>query len=200
MSMVALANVSMALPDPSVVVQQSAEIREVVRCGRCRLVQYPTVSGSCRRCHHWLGSATGLSPAGMDRGASVLAAKDYAPGVAYAVKQFRTFRHLTQKKLAARIGVPKTYVSKMERGKVVPVLDTLQRVAAALDVPLFLLMYCIEGAPWERAMVMMELQAVPGLVPTDADVETILCFRRTTSHLREELFACLGLTFRREVA
>jgi transcriptional regulator with XRE-family HTH domain len=50
------------------------------------------------------------------------------------VRDFRKERGLTQRVLACRMNVPRTYISKVEMGRVVPTLATLWRVAAALEV------------------------------------------------------------------
>ena len=47
------------------------------------------------------------------------------------VRDFRKERGLTQRILASRMNVPRTYISKVEMGRVVPTLVTLGRVAAA---------------------------------------------------------------------
>ena len=41
---------------------------------------------------------------------------------------------MSQRQVAARMGTPRTYLSKCERGDVTPTLSSLARLAAALDV------------------------------------------------------------------
>jgi transcriptional regulator with XRE-family HTH domain len=43
-------------------------------------------------------------------------------------------RHLSQRQLAGRMQVPRTYISKIENGKAIPTLGSLERLATALDV------------------------------------------------------------------
>lgn len=50
------------------------------------------------------------------------------------VKLERTRLGLTQEKLAARIETDQAYLSQVERALVVPSLDFVERVAAALEV------------------------------------------------------------------
>jgi hypothetical protein len=100
----------------------SVETREVVRCEYCRLMQYRTSNSLCRRCRKPLdmeepviGSATGDQPARADNAEAGHAgghtgARD-APG-----------RHLSQRQLAGRMQVPRTYISKIENGKAIPTL------------------------------------------------------------------------------
>jgi transcriptional regulator with XRE-family HTH domain len=50
------------------------------------------------------------------------------------VRRVRKDRGLTQRVLASRMNVPRTYISKVEMGRVIPTLETLGRFAAALDI------------------------------------------------------------------
>jgi transcriptional regulator with XRE-family HTH domain len=50
------------------------------------------------------------------------------------VRRVRKERCLTQRVLAGRMNVPRTYISKVEMGRVVPTLGTLWRIAGALEV------------------------------------------------------------------
>jgi len=54
--------------------------------------------------------------------------------VATQVREIRRARHLSQRQLAARMEVPRTYISKIENGKAIPTLGSLERLAAALEV------------------------------------------------------------------
>jgi transcriptional regulator with XRE-family HTH domain len=56
--------------------------------------------------------------------------------VAQAVKELRLLRNLSQRQLALRMHVPRTYISKIENGKATPTLSSLERLAAALQVEL----------------------------------------------------------------
>jgi transcriptional regulator with XRE-family HTH domain len=54
--------------------------------------------------------------------------------VAGQVKEIRRARHMSQRQLAGRMQVPRTYISKIENGKAIPTLSSLERLAAALGV------------------------------------------------------------------
>ncbi|ACO33033.1 DNA-binding protein [Acidobacterium capsulatum ATCC 51196] len=64
------------------------------------------------------------------------AAPEEKPGidVARAVRDIRLGRKLSQRQLATRMQVPRTYISKIENGKAVPTLSSLERLAEALEV------------------------------------------------------------------
>jgi transcriptional regulator with XRE-family HTH domain len=50
------------------------------------------------------------------------------------VREIRKARHLSQRQLAGRMQVPRTYISKIENGKAIPTLGSLERLADALQV------------------------------------------------------------------
>jgi len=54
--------------------------------------------------------------------------------VAGQVREIRKARHLSQRQLAGRMQVPRTYISKIENGKAIPTLGSLERLASALQV------------------------------------------------------------------
>ena len=54
--------------------------------------------------------------------------------VAAQVREIRRARHLSQRQLASRMQVPRTYISKIENGKAIPTLGSLERLADALEV------------------------------------------------------------------
>jgi len=53
---------------------------------------------------------------------------------ARAVRDARRGRNLSQRQLAGRMQVPRTYISKIENGKAMPTLSSLERLATALEV------------------------------------------------------------------
>jgi transcriptional regulator with XRE-family HTH domain len=54
--------------------------------------------------------------------------------VAQAIRSLRLQNGLSQRQLALRMGVPRTYVSKIENEKATPTLSSLARLANALTV------------------------------------------------------------------
>jgi transcriptional regulator with XRE-family HTH domain len=113
----------------------SIETREVVRCEHCTLVQYRTSNSLCRRCHKPLDIEEPLilGPQVVP-GPSQHSAADAGLHVAAQVRDIRKARHLSQRQLAGRMQVPRTYISKIENGKAIPTLGSLQRLAEALEV------------------------------------------------------------------
>jgi transcriptional regulator with XRE-family HTH domain len=109
--------------------------REVLRCEHCMLVQFRTSNSMCRRCHKPLDveeAPTPIEIVAPKEDAEV--AMDAGLRVAAQVKDIRRARHLSQRQLAGRMQVPRTYISKIENGKAIPTLGSLERLASALEV------------------------------------------------------------------
>src|ERR1700679_1981967 len=110
--------------------------REVVRCDHCLLVQFRTSNNNCRRCHASLDEEPEPEPImvappvlmpmpGTGRGHLNLAT---------SIRSLRLRSGLSQRQLAGRMSVPRTYVSKIENEKATPTLSSLERLARALEV------------------------------------------------------------------
>src|SRR5208337_1666258 len=109
--------------------------REVVRCDQCHLVQFKTVNNLCRRCRTSLDEdepepiLTPCLPVAVEE------PHDRSEvHVAMAIRSLRLRSGLSQRQLALRMGVPRTYVSKIENEKATPTLSSLARLADALTV------------------------------------------------------------------
>jgi transcriptional regulator with XRE-family HTH domain len=109
--------------------------REVLRCDHCALVQFRTSNSMCRRCHKPLDVEEIPAPLEVVAVAESPASNlDAGLRVAAQVKDIRKARHLSQRQLASRMQVPRTYISKIENGKAIPTLGSLERLANALEV------------------------------------------------------------------
>ena len=109
--------------------------REVLRCEHCALVQFRTSNSMCRRCRKPLDVEELIAPIEVIAvSESPANPADAGLRVAAQVKDIRKARHLSQRQLAGRMQVPRTYISKIENGKAIPTLGSLERLAAALEV------------------------------------------------------------------
>ena len=109
--------------------------REVVRCDHCHLVQFRTTNNLCRKCKTSLDE---------DEPEPILEIHIPVPEpvageqpdvhVAASIRMLRQKYGLSQRQLALRMQVPRTYVSKIENEKAKPTLSSLQRLATALEV------------------------------------------------------------------
>ncbi len=113
----------------------TTSVREVLRCEHCLLVQFRTSNSMCRRCHKPLDMEEVPAPVEViAQSEAPPSATDAGLRVANQVKDIRKARHLSQRQLASRMQVPRTYISKIENGKAIPTLGSLERLANALEV------------------------------------------------------------------
>ena len=68
------------------------------------------------------------------------------------IKQLRSVRHLTQEQLAEKLFVTRQAVSAWETGKALPDLETLERIAAALEAEVTEVIYGAPRSPDLRAV------------------------------------------------
>ena len=122
---------------PMATIPVSVEAREVLRCEFCRLMQFRTSNCLCRRCRRPLDleEPVRLAPQ-LVSGNPASASTEAGLQVAAQVREIRRARHLSQRQLAGRMQVPRTYISKIENGKAIPTLGSLERLASALEVDL----------------------------------------------------------------
>ncbi|MGC1461247.1 MAG: helix-turn-helix transcriptional regulator [Terracidiphilus sp.] len=98
-------------------------------------MQYRTANSLCRRCHRPLDIEEPVHLAPQLVASPVVPSSEEAGlQVAGQVREIRRTRHLSQRQLAGRMQVPRTYISKIENGKAIPTLGSLERLANALEV------------------------------------------------------------------
>ena len=121
--------------------------REVVRCDRCSLVQFRTTNNLCRRCH--------------------LSLDEEEPdlNLATSIRSLRLRNGLSQRQLAGRMSVPRTYVSKIENEKATPTLSSLERLARALEVTVPDLLSGGERTRQEEVRELMQDQFISEILP-----------------------------------
>lgn len=111
----------------------SAPERITVRCPHCDLMQFWTESGSCRRCHKAYVPEE-LLAVELE---SVVAPRRDVGSVGRSLLYHRTRLKLSQRQLALRLGIPRTYISKIEIGGCLPRIASLQRIAEGMGIDLF---------------------------------------------------------------
>lgn len=131
--------------------------REVLRCDHCGLVQFRTGNELCRKCRKPLdvdepetvaAPVLSLVPAATQRENDTIQ-------VATAVRDLRRVRNLSQRQLAGRMNVPRTYISKIENGKAMPTLSSLERLARALQVDISALLRDSKSRQREEASALL---------------------------------------------
>jgi transcriptional regulator with XRE-family HTH domain len=63
------------------------------------------------------------------------------------LRTIREHKNLTQGDIEERTGLKRSYVSRLEHGRTIPSLATLEKFALALDVPLYQFFYDGEAPP-----------------------------------------------------
>jgi transcriptional regulator with XRE-family HTH domain len=91
------------------------------------MVQFKTSQNRCRRC---------LTAFEVELPPPPIQEPETHPNIAAGVRGWRRLRGLTQKQLASAAHLPRTYISRIENGRILPGLGTLERVAGALQVGL----------------------------------------------------------------
>jgi DNA-binding XRE family transcriptional regulator len=122
-----------ATPAPAILVDTKA----VIRCKKCRLNQYMTRQGNCRRCHQPLLCEEPPVMAPEIRIAQqVRSAGPVRPSIdmATAIWLLRSARGLSQRAMAKKMGIARTYISKLEGNRCVPSPPQIRRIAGILEV------------------------------------------------------------------
>lgn len=104
--------------------------------------------------------------------------------VALRIREIRTLRSLSQRQLAAKMSVPRTYISKVENGRAMPTLASLERLAAALSVHLGDL---VQNNYVQRQQEMASLMADPFIAEMSTWITKLDDLQRSVilNHLRE---------------
>jgi len=149
--------------------------REVVRCDRCHLVQFRTTTNLCRKCRTSLDAEE--PPAVL---VAPMPAPDLGTGtghahlqIASAIRMLRQRNGLSQRQLALRMQVPRTYVSKIENEKATPTLSSLERLARALEVTVPDLLSGGDRARQDEICELMRDDFVAQLVPFLATLDAM---------------------------
>ena len=141
--------------------------REVVRCDHCLLVQFRTSNSLCRKCHLSLDEVEVESVA-PDPIPAIMPINGNGRGhlnLANSIRSLRLRSGLSQRQLALRMSVPRTYVSKIENEKATPTLSSLERLARALEVSVPDLLSGGERNRQEEVRELMEDQFVSEMLP-----------------------------------
>lgn len=85
--------------------------------------------------------------------------------LAASIRSMRLRNGLSQRQLAARMSVPRTYVSKIENEKATPTLSSLERLARALEVTVPDLLSGGERNRQEEIRELMQDQFIAELLP-----------------------------------
>jgi transcriptional regulator with XRE-family HTH domain len=131
------------------------------------LVQFRTTNNLCRRCHMSLDEDEPEMVAAAPV-PQMMPMPSHGPGhlnLAASIRSLRLRNGLSQRQLAARMSVPRTYVSKIENEKATPTLSSLERLARALEVTVPDLLSGGERNRQEELRELMQDQFIAELLP-----------------------------------
>lgn len=115
----------------------SVDSKAVIRCKKCQLNQFMTRQGNCRRCRCPLLCeeppviVPEFHPAQSDQSAG---AARPSIDMATAIWLLRSARGMSQRAMAKKMGIARTYISKLEGNRCVPSPPQIRRIAGILEV------------------------------------------------------------------
>ena len=130
-------------------------------------MQFRTSNNNCRRCHASLDEEPEPEPI-VVAPAMMMPVPTNGRGhlnLATSIRSLRLRNGLSQRQLAGRMAVPRTYVSKIENEKATPTLSSLERLARALEVTVPELLSGGERSRQEEVSELMKDQFVAELLP-----------------------------------
>ncbi len=111
------------------------------------------------------------------------------------LRQLRERKGLSQGDIEAATGLLRCYTSRVENGHTVPSLETLERFASALEIPLYMLFYEGDGQPETPALTPRpSLEQAAAFLPQDSeDAKFLLKLKKLVGNIvptdREALLA-----------
>ena len=138
-------------PEPAILVD-TVDTKAVIRCKKCQLNQFMTRQGNCRRCRRPLLCEE--APATVPEYQAHQSAGPARPSIdmATAIWLLRSARGMSQRAMAKKMGIARTYISKLEGNRCVPSPPQIRRIAGILEVS----EYCLV------ALATMHNQLAPG--------------------------------------
>jgi len=115
------------------------------------------------------------------------------------LRQLREEKKLSQGDIEKRTGLLRFYISRVENGHTVPSTDTLEKMAAALEVPLYKLFYEGEAPPKLDNLAMRASADVGAWGKSGRDAQFLSSFRKVLGRV-EERDRKLLLAFARKLA
>jgi transcriptional regulator with XRE-family HTH domain len=103
--------------------------------------------------------------------------------IAERLKALREQKNLSQGDIEKRTGLLRCYISRVENGHTVPAIETLEKMARAMEVPIYALFYDGEQPP---AALPKLNAAAKGWGSSGRDAQTLNKFRRLLSRTNKD--------------
>jgi transcriptional regulator with XRE-family HTH domain len=106
--------------------------------------------------------------------------------IADRLRALREEKKLSQGDIEKRTGLFTCYISRVENGHTVPSVETLEKMARALEVPLYVLFYNGEKPPQPPKLPKRNPAAEVPWGSSGKDSRTLAQFRRLLSRVKED--------------
>lgn len=98
------------------------------------------------------------------------------------LRTLRVEKKYSQGDLETRTGLKRCYISRVENGHTVPSVDTLEKFARALEIPVYQLFYDGDEPPAVPEIV-KDRQSAPAWGSNGRDARTLARFRELLGHI-----------------
>ena len=102
------------------------------------------------------------------------------------LRDLREAKHFSQGEIERRTGLLRCYISRVENGHTVPSVDTLEKMARALEIPLYRLFVDDAVAPKSLKLDSHRTAADDSWGSKGADAKMLRKFKRCLSHANEK--------------
>jgi transcriptional regulator with XRE-family HTH domain len=96
------------------------------------------------------------------------------------LKAIREQKHMSQGDIEKKTGLLRCYISRVENGHTVPAIETLEKLARAMEIPMYQLFYDGEEPPTKR----LKLKEKDDWGSTGADAHMLAKFRRLLGRIK----------------
>jgi transcriptional regulator with XRE-family HTH domain len=101
------------------------------------------------------------------------------------LRELREARKLSQGDMEKRTGLLRCYISRVENGHTVPAIETLEKMARALEVPLYTLFYDGDVPPKAPNLPKRVTASEAAWDASGADAQLLASFRRHLTRMDE---------------
>ena len=102
------------------------------------------------------------------------------------LRNLREHKKFSQGEVEKRTGLLRCYISRVENGHTVPAVETLEKFARALEVPLYQLFYDGDEPPKMASLSKRRANGAVGWGNAGKDARTLAKFRQLLSRTNEE--------------
>src|ERR1700683_3478584 len=106
-------------------------------------------------------------------------------GIGEKVRVLREQKNMSQGDIEKRTGLLRCYISRVENGHTVPAIDTLEKLADAMEIPLYQLFYDGEGPPKLPNLLKMKTADHIAFGSTEKEASFLGRFRRLVLRTKE---------------